>query len=81
MAVPAENSVYFYLALRKAGVAAEMHVYEKGEHGFGLAPADPILSGWTDLCRSWLDQHHFRAPLDTAKVKTSHGGTETQRKK
>ncbi|RPH89534.1 MAG: alpha/beta hydrolase [Calditrichaeota bacterium] len=72
-AVPAENSVYFYLALRKAGVAAEMHIFEKGEHGFGLAPADPILSGWTDLCRLWLDQHHFLAPRQKAKEVGSEG--------
>ena len=43
-AVPAENSVFFYLALRKAQVPAEMHVYEQGPHGFGLASRDPVLS-------------------------------------
>src|SRR5207248_1018499 len=31
-AVPPENSIFFYLALRKAGVPAELHVYEKGRH-------------------------------------------------
>lgn len=56
-AVPAENSVYFYLALRQAGVSAEMHVFEKGAHGFGLAPLDPILSDWMDLCQQWMWQH------------------------
>src|SRR5437660_2152553 len=35
--VPVENSVLFYLALRKAGVAAEMHIFERGPHGVGLA--------------------------------------------
>lgn len=53
-AVPAENSVSFYLALRKAGVPAEMHIYEKGQHGVGLAPADPALSTWPDLLFKWL---------------------------
>jgi acetyl esterase/lipase len=52
--VPAENSVLFYLALRKAGVPAELHVYEKGAHGFGLAPQDPILSTWPGRCADWL---------------------------
>jgi acetyl esterase/lipase len=55
-AVPAENSVYFYLALRKAGVPAEMHIFEKGAHGFGLAPLNPILSEWMGLCRNWMQQ-------------------------
>ena len=50
-----ENSVLFYLALRKAGVPAELHIYEKGPHGVGLAPKDPVLSGWTDRLRDWLD--------------------------
>ena len=46
--VPVENSIAFYLALRKAGVPAELHVYESGPHGVGLAPFDPVLSTWTD---------------------------------
>jgi len=53
-AVPAENSVLFYLALRKAKVPAEMHIYEKGPHGFGLAPKDPVLSKWPAQCAEWL---------------------------
>ncbi|HTM47798.1 MAG TPA: alpha/beta hydrolase [Bryobacteraceae bacterium] len=52
--VPAENSVLFYLALRKAGVPAEMHIYERGPHGVGLAPADPVLSTWPGRLEDWL---------------------------
>ncbi len=52
--VPAENSVYFYLALRKAGVPAEMHIYQDGRHGLGLAQSDPILSTWPDRLDGWL---------------------------
>jgi acetyl esterase/lipase len=53
-AVVPENSAQFYLALRKAGVPAEMHIYEKGNHGVGLAPKDPILSSWPDRLADWL---------------------------
>jgi acetyl esterase/lipase len=53
-AVPAENSVYYYLALRKMGVAAEMHIFEKGPHGVGLANDDPALSEWSKLLANWL---------------------------
>ena len=53
-AVPAENSVYYYLALRKAGVPAEMHVFEKGPHGVGLANDDAALSEWSKLLANWL---------------------------
>ena len=52
--VPVENSVLFYLALRKAGVPAEMHVYLKGHHGVGLAPADNVLKTWPDRLYAWL---------------------------
>ncbi|MCA9103458.1 MAG: alpha/beta hydrolase [Planctomycetales bacterium] len=58
-AVPAENSVMFYLALRKAGIPAEMHVYRPGRHGVGLAPGDPVLSTWAGHCEDWLQGHGF----------------------
>ncbi len=53
-AVPPENSIAFYLALRKAGVPAELHIYERGQHGVGLAPQDPILTTWKDRLIDWL---------------------------
>ncbi len=52
--VPAENAVHYYLALRRAGVPAEMHVFEKGPHGVGLANDDPALSAWSTLLANWL---------------------------
>ena len=55
--VPAENSVLFYLALRKAGVPAEMHIYERGEHGVGLALFDPVLSSWPRRLEAWMKLH------------------------
>ena len=53
-AVPAENSVNYYLALRKSGVPVEMHIFEKGPHGVGLANDDPALSEWSKLLANWL---------------------------
>lgn len=52
--VPAENSVRFYLALRKAKVPAEMHIFEHGPHGVGLALGDPALGAWPALLTNWL---------------------------
>ncbi|HXA52422.1 MAG TPA: alpha/beta hydrolase [Candidatus Acidoferrum sp.] len=52
--VPVENSVLFYMALRKAGVPAEMHIYERGPHGVGLAPTDEALSSWPARLADWL---------------------------
>lgn len=53
-AVPVQNSVQFFLALRKAGVPAEAHFYEHGPHGVGLAPNDPALSGWPARLADWM---------------------------
>ncbi|HOC67939.1 MAG: Acetylxylan esterase precursor [Candidatus Hydrogenedentes bacterium ADurb.Bin101] len=52
--VPAENSIAYYRALVKAGVPAEMHIYEQGEHGYGMGKGDPALSTWPDLCIHWM---------------------------
>lgn len=52
--VPPENSVLFYMALRKAGVPAEMHIFEKGPHGVGLGMTDPALAEWPVLLAKWL---------------------------
>jgi acetyl esterase/lipase len=49
-----ENSVRFYLALRRAKVPAELHIFEKGPHGVGLALSDPALSAWPPLLLTWL---------------------------
>ena len=58
--VPVENSILFYLALKKAGVPVEMHIYQKGQHGVGLAAADPILRTWPDRLAAWLEVQGFR---------------------
>jgi acetyl esterase/lipase len=58
--VPVENSVNFYLALRKAGVPAEMHIYLKGRHGVGLAEKDPVLKTWPEHLADWLTAAGFR---------------------
>jgi acetyl esterase/lipase len=52
--VPAENSVAFYLALHKAQVPAELHIFQKGPHGMGLAQGDPALGEWPTLLIHWL---------------------------
>jgi acetyl esterase/lipase len=52
--VPAENSVLLYLALKRAGVPAELHVYASGGHGFGLRPSDQPCSKWPQRCEEWM---------------------------
>lgn len=52
--VSAEGSVRMYLALKKAGVPAELHEYAAGGHGFGLRPSDKPCSTWPKLCADWM---------------------------
>lgn len=55
-AVKPENSVVFYLALIKNHVDAEMHLYEKGAHGFGLHLKNKNEL-WMDRCKNWMENH------------------------
>ena len=57
--VPCENSILFALALRKASVPVELHLYEKGGHGFGMGAEDPVLSTWPATCAAWLRNRGF----------------------
>jgi dipeptidyl aminopeptidase/acylaminoacyl peptidase len=54
-----ENSLLFAAALRKAKVPYELHIYETGKHGVGLAKNIPALSTWPKLLENWLRAHGF----------------------
>ena len=58
-AVPPENSVLFYLACRRAGVPAELHIFRTGRHGLGLAKETPGTNQWPSLCEAWLRNQGF----------------------
>jgi len=53
-AVPVENSIAFYRALTRNKVPAEMHLFQSGPHGVGMALSDPALSVWPTLLSNWL---------------------------
>jgi acetyl esterase/lipase len=55
--VPIENTLRFHDALAADSVPVEMHVFETGRHGFGLAASDPVLSVWPRLCEAWMRRH------------------------
>ncbi len=59
--VPVMNSVMFYEALVKAGVPAEMHLFQHGAHGAGLAAANPQLSVWPELLAKWMRERGYMA--------------------
>lgn len=51
---PVENSLVYHAELRKAGVPAEMHLYVKGRHAFGLRPTSFPITEWPQLVEKWL---------------------------
>ncbi|MBN1818138.1 MAG: alpha/beta hydrolase [Sedimentisphaerales bacterium] len=58
--VSPQNSIDFYLACLKAGVPVEMHIYEKGGHGYGLrADRCTAAADWPGRCEAWMRQRGF----------------------
>ena len=56
------HSVVTYLALKRAGVPAELHIYATAAHDFGVRPSDHPCSAWTQACASWLRHLGFLTP-------------------
>jgi acetyl esterase/lipase len=50
----AEHSVFMYLALKRAGIPAELHIYATGDHDFGVRNNEKPPSSWMGLCIKWL---------------------------
>jgi len=59
---PPEHSVLMYLALRRAGIPAELHVYAMAAHDFGVRPSEHPCSTWTESCAAWLRHEGFLKP-------------------
>ena len=52
--VRVENALQYYLALKQAGVPAEMHLYPTGGHGYGLRRTADDVTTWPDRAADWL---------------------------
>ena len=52
--VHVENALQYFLALKQAGVKAELHIYAEGGHGYGLRPTTLPVTHWPDLVDTWL---------------------------
>lgn len=57
--VPVENSIEYALALKKNKVPCELHIYERGGHGYGLGRSNNTESSWTQACEKWLEAKGF----------------------
>jgi Dipeptidyl aminopeptidases/acylaminoacyl-peptidases len=52
-AAPPKNSIIFYEALVKNKIPSELHIFQRGGHGFGLATGR-YPAAWSDLCLYWM---------------------------
>jgi acetyl esterase/lipase len=59
----AENSAIMYLALKRAGIPTELHIFATGDHDFGVRQNDKLPSSWTQLCVRWLRSQGLLKPL------------------
>jgi|GEM_PF-880103 len=72
--VQADNSVLYYLACRRAGVPAELHVFQNASHSFHLGNHDPAVSEWPKLLTNWMSVNGWIPSLDTVVI--AAGDTE-----
>ena len=54
--VPIENSIDYFLALKKYKIPGELHIFNKGGHGFGLGKKGTTQSNWPLLCQAWMKE-------------------------
>lgn len=52
--VPVKNSINYFIALNKFNIPAELHIYEKGGHGYGLGRGTGTETAWPEACKNWL---------------------------
>jgi len=58
-AVPVMNSILYYKGLQKNKIPVELHIFQKGGHGYGMSPNGGTESAWPGLCLKWLMQMGF----------------------
>jgi len=57
--VPVKNSIVYYKRLVKYNIPSELHIFQKGGHGYGLAVNRETQSAWPELCLRWLKASGF----------------------
>jgi acetyl esterase/lipase len=60
------NSAVMYLALKRAGVPTELHIFATGDHDFGVRQNDKLPSSWPRLCARWLVSRGLLTPTEGA---------------
>ncbi len=63
-AVPVQNSIEYGLALKRNNIPCELHLYEKGGHGYGLGRSSDTKSNWPEACHQWLETNGFLGDVE-----------------
>ncbi len=63
-AVPVQNSIEYGLALKRSNIPCELHLYEKGGHGYGLGRSSDTKSNWPEACHQWLETNGFLGDVE-----------------
>ncbi len=63
----AEESAIAYLALKRAGVPAELHIFATGDHGYGVRQDEKLPSAWPQLCIKWLRSQNLLVKPTSSK--------------
>jgi acetyl esterase/lipase len=58
-AVDVENSLLFAAGLRRYKIPFDLHVFESGRHGLGMAEENPEAKAWPEICEAWLRKRGF----------------------
>ena len=58
----AEHSAFMYIALKRAGIDTELHLYATGNHDFGVRQNEKLPSSWPQLCVRWLRSQRLLTP-------------------
>ena len=53
------SAAELYIALKKANISAEMHIFSEGGHGYGLRRTEQPVTSWTDRMEDWLQVNGF----------------------
>lgn len=74
-----ENSALAYLALKRAGVSAELHIFATGDHDFGVRHNEKLPSSWLRLCLKWLHSQGLLSTTSERGLKYTNGGAHSQK--
>ena len=57
-----QNALVLATRMKEAGVPAELHLYDRGGHGYGLRPTDKPVTAWPKRCEEWMRVRGLLAP-------------------